>query len=135
MRPKPAGPPTRSESGLEREEELPLVRRPVEGVDGAHLEDGDPERVEPEAAARALDPWTVAERRRREHRVVATPGDARVEEADEIDRDVAVVDPSLEQADERRAELDVAHEQAAALEIVELDACSRLAVVGVEAVD
>src|SRR5262245_25353866 len=102
-----------SEARLEREQELPLVARPVEGMNGAQLQYREAERVDPQAGTRTLDPRTVAERRRWPA-IVAAPRDARVEEADEIHRQVAVVDPSLEEADERRADLDVRHQQAAA---------------------
>src|SRR5262249_35850345 len=116
------------------EDELPLVLRAVERVGGAQLDDKDAQRVDADAGARALDPRTVAERRPRPG-VGASPGNARVEEADHIHRHVAGVNPSLEHADKRRADLDVAHEQATPLEILELDALPRIAVVGTEAVE
>src|SRR4051812_43043736 len=116
----PRPPPSRR-GVLEAREEVELeeraLARPVERLDPVDLEYREPEQVHAGGRARALDQVAVAAEQRRLAGLV--PGHARVEEGADLDRERPVEVALAEQAEQRRAHLEVAHEQAAAEHAIE----------------
>src|SRR5688572_22887495 len=129
-----------SESRAQVELPDPVLLRAVERLDVIDLDHGVPEHVEPEPSAHAgHDPALVgrAQPALEAHALTAVPGHARVGEGEQLDGQWAVEAARAEGAEQREAQLQVAHEDAAAEELVEHRAADRrhLALRGLEGVE